>query len=166
VRDYRRIVRYPKAVSAEVGAAPGATAQSRLSARDEQIPLAIFYMIASGAVFTCSSAASKWLVASYPIGELLFSRTFVSLVLLSAFVLPAGGFTVYRTQRLGAHDMRACSQAASQSMLLVAFMLMPLAGATDVPTVGLLIGSAVVIASGMFLFWRQSRRVPVEEPDA
>ena len=36
----------------------------------------------------------------------------------------------------------------------------------DIPTVGLLIGSAIVIASGMFLFWRESRRVPVEEPDA
>jgi len=30
---------------------------------------------------------------------------------------------------------------------------------------GLLIGSAVVIASGMYLFWRESRRIPVEEPD-
>ena len=33
------------------------------------------------------------------------------------------------------------------------------------PTVNLLIGSAVVIASGMFLFWRETRRVPVAEPD-
>jgi threonine/homoserine/homoserine lactone efflux protein len=35
----------------------------------------------------------------------------------------------------------------------------------DIPTAGLLIGSAIAIASGMYLFWRESRRMPVEEPD-
>jgi len=28
----------------------------------------------------------------------------------------------------------------------------------DVPTIGLLIGSAIVVASGLFLLWRESRR--------
>jgi hypothetical protein len=32
----------------------------------------------------------------------------------------------------------------------------------DIPTIGLLTGSAVVIASGLFLFWRETRRMPVE----
>ena len=36
----------------------------------------------------------------------------------------------------------------------------------DIPTAGLAIGSAIVIASGLYLFWRESRRIPVEEPDA
>ena len=31
----------------------------------------------------------------------------------------------------------------------------------DVPTPGLLIGSAIVVGSGIFLFWRESRRVVV-----
>ena len=35
----------------------------------------------------------------------------------------------------------------------------------DLPTAGLLLGSAIVIASGLFLFWRETRRVPVDEPD-
>ena len=46
-----------------------------VSARQEHIPLAIFYMVISGVVFTASSAASKWLIATYPIGEVLFVRT-------------------------------------------------------------------------------------------
>jgi len=100
--------------------------------RQERIPIAILFMIASGLVFTCSSAASKWLIATYPIGEVLFTRTLVALVTLAIFILPTIGFSVYRTSRLGAHAMRACSQAASQSMLLVAFSLMPLAGATAI----------------------------------
>ncbi len=103
-----------------------------LSQRREHIPLAIFYMVASGVVFTCSSAASKWLVAIYPVGEVLFSRTLVALVLVAAFILPSAGFAIFRTQRIGAHALRASSQALSQSMLLIAFMLMPLAGATAI----------------------------------
>ena len=101
-------------------------------AREEHIPLAIFYMVASGVVFTASSAASKWLIAIYPIGEVLFVRTAVALLTVAAIVLPTIGFAVYRTTRLGAHAMRASSQFFSQTMLLVAFSLMPLAGATAI----------------------------------
>jgi hypothetical protein len=28
-----------------------------------------------------------------------------------------------------------------------------------------LLGSAIVIGSGLFLFWRETRRVPVADPD-
>jgi drug/metabolite transporter (DMT)-like permease len=97
--------------------------------RHTNIPLAIFYMVASGAVFSGSNAASKWLVATYPVGEVLFARTLVGLLTLGAFILPVTGFAVYRTSRLRAHALRACSQVGSQTMLLIAFSLMPLAGA-------------------------------------
>jgi drug/metabolite transporter (DMT)-like permease len=116
-------------VAVDVGTEPDAKLRP---ARREHIPLAIFYMVASGVVFTCSSAASKWLVAIYPVGEVLFTRTLVALVLVAAFILPSAGFAIYRTQRIGAHALRASSQALSQSMLLIAFMLMPLAGATAI----------------------------------
>ena len=56
--------------------------------RRTQIPLAILYMVAAGAIFSGSSAASKWLVATYPVGEVLFTRAFLSLLLFSAFILP------------------------------------------------------------------------------
>jgi drug/metabolite transporter (DMT)-like permease len=116
-------------VGAEAGAKPLAPAPS---ARREHIPLAIFYIIASGAVFNCANAASKWLIETYPIGEVLFVRTAVALLTLAAFILPAVGFAVYRTSRLRAHAMRATSQVGSQTMLLIAFSLMPLAGATAI----------------------------------
>ena len=89
-------------------------------------------MIASGAVFNCANAASKWLVASYPLGEVLFSRSLVALLTMAAFILPATGFAVYRTQRLRAHAMRATSQVGSQTMLLIALSMMPLAGVTAI----------------------------------
>src|SRR5436190_10362689 len=96
----------------------GAETQARVapapSARREHIPLAIFYMIASGAVFNCANAASKWLVDTYPIGEVLFSRSLIALLTMAAFILPTAGFAIYRTTRLRAHAMRATSQVGSQ----------------------------------------------------
>ncbi|TMI99809.1 MAG: DMT family transporter [Alphaproteobacteria bacterium] len=114
------------------GAETQAHAAPAPGARREHIPLAIFYMIASGAVFNCANAASKWLIATYPIGEVLFSRSLVALLTMAAFILPAAGWAVFRTQRLRAHAMRATSQVGSQTMLLIAFSLMPLAGATAI----------------------------------
>jgi drug/metabolite transporter (DMT)-like permease len=100
--------------------------------RRTQIPLAILYMVAAGAIFSGSSAASKWLVATYPVGEVLFTRAFLSLLLFSAFILPTHGFGVMRTRRYGAHLLRGVSQTTSQTLLLIAFSMMPLASATAI----------------------------------
>src|SRR6516164_472502 len=80
-------------------------------------------------VFSVSSAATKWLVATYPVGEVLFIRSLVSLVACAAFILPATGLAVFRTRRLRHHVMRSFSQFCSRSFLVTAFSLMPLAGA-------------------------------------
>jgi drug/metabolite transporter (DMT)-like permease len=101
-------------------------------ARREHVPLAIAYMIGATIVFAASSAASKWLVASYPVGEVLFTRTAVALLVMSLFILPQTGLAVFRTQRLGQHVMRSVSQAFSQTFLLIAFSLMPLAAASAI----------------------------------
>jgi drug/metabolite transporter (DMT)-like permease len=100
--------------------------------RQERIPRAIFYMVAAGVIFSFSSAASKYLAQTYPVGEVLFSRVFVSLVLFSAFALPTAGLAVFRTRRPGAHVLRSMSQFTSQTLLLIAFTLMPLASATAI----------------------------------
>ena len=98
-------------------------------ARREHVPLGIFYMIGATIMFAGSSAASKWLVASYPVGEVLFTRTAVSLVACALFIIPQTGLAVFRTHRLGHHVMRSVSQGFSQTFLLIAFSLMPLASA-------------------------------------
>src|SRR3954452_5834539 len=119
-------------VSAGVGTQARVEPAPRPIERHENIPLAILLMVGSGAVFTCSNAATKWLVAIYPIGEVLFTRTLVSLIFLGAFILPTAGLIVFRTRRFGAHAIRAGSQAASQTMLAIAFTMMPLAGVTAI----------------------------------
>jgi drug/metabolite transporter (DMT)-like permease len=119
-------------VSADAGIELAPDQPMRQAARREHIPLAIFYMVGSGAVFAATMAASKWLVETYPIGEVLFTRAFFGLVACSLFILPAMGLAAFRTRRLGAHLVRGISQTSSQSLLLLAFSLMPLASATAI----------------------------------
>jgi drug/metabolite transporter (DMT)-like permease len=97
--------------------------------RREHVPLAIAYMIAATVMFAASSAASKWLVESQPVGEVLFTRTAVALIVSAVFIMPRSGLAVFRTQRLRHHVMRSVSQVFSQIFLLIAFSMMPLAGA-------------------------------------
>lgn len=89
-------------------------------------------MISAGVIFSFSSAASKYLAQTYPVGEVLFSRVLVSFVLFSAFALPTTGVSVFYTRRPGAHVLRSMSQFTSQTLLLIAFTMMPLASATAI----------------------------------
>jgi drug/metabolite transporter (DMT)-like permease len=113
-------------------ATTGEVPASPASKRREHIPLGILYMVGATIVFSGSSACSKWLVATYPPGEVLFTRSLVSLATLAAFILPTAGLAVFRTNRLPHHVARSFSQFVSQTCLLVAFSLMPLAGAVAI----------------------------------
>jgi drug/metabolite transporter (DMT)-like permease len=97
--------------------------------RRDRIPLGILLMVSATILFSGASAISKWLVAAYPPGEVLFTRTLISLIAVAAFILPRTGFAVYRTARLHHHLARSVSQGVSQTSLVIAFSLMPLAGA-------------------------------------
>ena len=100
--------------------------------RQEHVPLAIGLMLGATFVFTCTSALSKWLIETYPIGEVLFSRVFVPLVGLAVIILPRTGLAVFHTRRLKGHLLRGVSQSTSQTFLLIAFSLMPLASAVAI----------------------------------
>jgi drug/metabolite transporter (DMT)-like permease len=102
------------------------------SKRQEHVQLGILYMVGATIVFAASSACSKWLVATYPIGEVLFTRSSISLITLALIILPTSGLAVFRTGRLRHHVLRSFSQFVSQSCLLIAFSLMPLAGAVAI----------------------------------
>jgi drug/metabolite transporter (DMT)-like permease len=97
--------------------------------RRERIPLGILYMVGATLMFAGSSAISKWQVATYPVGEVLFIRSAVSLVCCALFILPLSGLAVFRTNRLNQHVLRSASQATAQVFIVIAFSLMPLAGA-------------------------------------
>lgn len=62
--------------------------------RQERVPLGILYMLGATVMSSAGSALSKWLVADYPIGEVLFTRSATSLIACSLFILPFTGLAV------------------------------------------------------------------------
>ena len=113
------------------GAADKITGE-RQGIRQERVPLAIVFMLVATILFAGSSALSKWLVAAYPIGEMLFVRAATALIGSSLVILPLTGLAVFRTKRLRDHMVRGISQSCAQTFLIIAFSLMPLASAVAI----------------------------------
>jgi drug/metabolite transporter (DMT)-like permease len=133
-----------------------AEAASRGTATKPQdhVPRGILCMIAATILFAITAALAKWLVATYPVGEVVFFRSFFSLVICSAFILPATGLTVFATRRPGAHIARGLSQSISQTFSVIAFMLMPLAGAIAINF------SAPLFSALLSIVWLKERAGP------
>jgi drug/metabolite transporter (DMT)-like permease len=100
--------------------------------RADRIPLGIFYMLVATVVFACSSAISKWQVASYSFGEVLFWRSVSAIAVCGLLILPRTGLSVFRTERLRDHAGRNLMQGTAQAFIVIAFSLMPLAGAVAI----------------------------------
>jgi drug/metabolite transporter (DMT)-like permease len=101
-------------------------------ARDNHVVRGILFMIGATVMLAVSNALSKWVVAIYPVGEVMFSRSLSSLIVCSAFMLPMTGLAVFKTNRVRDHIARGTSQAISQTFTVLAFSMMPLAGATAI----------------------------------
>lgn len=100
--------------------------------RDNHVVRGIMFMIGATVMFAISNALSKWVVAIYPVGEVMFSRSLSSLIVCSTFMLPITGLSVFATKRVRDHLARGLSQAISQTFTVLAFSLMPLAGAVAI----------------------------------
>jgi drug/metabolite transporter (DMT)-like permease len=113
--------------------APAASANLKgMIGRTDDVPRGIVLMIIATILFAGASAASKWLVGIYPVGETLFIRSLSSLITGAAMILPVSGLSVFATVRPRDHILRGMSQSISQLSLLLAFSLMPLAGAVAI----------------------------------
>src|SRR5579863_8613257 len=119
--------------------------------RTEDVPRAIILMVIATVLFSGASAASKWLVGIYPIGEVLFLRSLSSLISCAAVMLPVSGLAVFATRRPLDHLARGLSQSISQAALLIAFSLMPLAGAVAINF------SAPLFAALVSIVWLKER---------
>jgi drug/metabolite transporter (DMT)-like permease len=100
-----------------------------LRERTDDIPRGILCMVIATVAFAVTHALNKWLIAIYPLGEVMFSRSFVGFIICAALLLPTHGLTIFETRRPRDHVMRGLSQSISQSFSVIAFSLMPLAGA-------------------------------------
>jgi drug/metabolite transporter (DMT)-like permease len=99
--------------------ASAAVVSAPIAQREEHVPRGILCMIGATVLFAISSAIAKWQVAVYPVGEVMFA----------VVVLPFTGFSVFATHRVRDHIARGLSQSISQTFTVLAFKLMPLAGA-------------------------------------
>jgi drug/metabolite transporter (DMT)-like permease len=123
----------------------------RMTGRTDDVPRGIVFMIIATVLFASASAASKWLVGLYPVGEVLFLRSLSSLAAGAAMILPATGLSVFATHRVRDHLARGLSQSISQLCLLLAFSLMPLAGAVAINF------SAPLFAALVSIIWLRER---------
>ena len=100
-----------------------------LPARADRVPRGILFMLGATVMFAISSAITKWQVGSYSFAEVLFFRAVVALLACMLLILPRSGPVVFRTSRLRDHIGRSGTQAVAQSLLTIAFTMMPLGGA-------------------------------------
>jgi len=121
-----------QATSEDLGGKELTDKRATAATRREHVPLGILFMVGATLVFAVSSAVSKWLVDTYPVGEVLFTRSGISLIACALFILPQTGLAVFRTRRRRDHVMRSLSQAVSQTLLIIAFSMMPLASAVAI----------------------------------
>jgi len=94
--------------------------------------MGIALMIAATVMFALSSALAKWQIEIYPAVEILFMRSLGSFAVCALLILPRTGLLVFRTDKLGQHAGRSATQATAQTLIVIAFGLMPLAGAVAI----------------------------------
>ena len=135
------------------GATPGA-ARARagdLNKHRDHVPRGILCMVAATMLFSAAAALAKWQVATYPVGEVMFLRSFSSLLVCAAAMLPVTGLSVFATHRPRDHVARGLSQTISQTLSVLAFSLMPLAGAVAINF------SAPLFAALVSILWLKER---------
>jgi drug/metabolite transporter (DMT)-like permease len=131
------------------GAAPETSAVDKL--RKDHVPRGILCMVLATILFAAASALIKWQVGLYPVGEVVFARSFASFVVCAAVMLPMTGLGVFVTRRPRDHLARGLSQATSQTLFALAFSLMPLAGAVSINF------SAPLFAALVSILWLKER---------
>jgi len=109
-----------------------APAPAMLAGRRNEVVRGIMFMLGATVMFAASNAISKWVVAIYPVGEVMFARSLSSFAVCAAVMLPVTGLGVFATRRVRDHLARGLSQSISQTFTVIAFSLMPLAGATAI----------------------------------
>lgn len=91
----------------------------------------IVCMIGAAAVFATMDAVVKWLVAAYPVAEIMAFRSAFALVLVLPAVV-AGGWRRLATRRPWAHVLRSGLGLVAIACFFIAFETLPLAQVTGI----------------------------------
>jgi drug/metabolite transporter (DMT)-like permease len=90
----------------------------------------IGFMLGAVFLFALNSAAGKWLVATYPVGEFMGIRAAITLVLLSPFIWRAGHDAFVNAPRPGLQILRVVLSSLEVAMFFWAVSYLPLADTT------------------------------------
>jgi drug/metabolite transporter (DMT)-like permease len=102
-------------------------------------------MIGAVFLFTTMDALVKVASETYPTGQIVFFRNFVAFLPLSFFVARAGGLSVLRTRRLGAHLVRGAVGLSAMVCFFLSYKLLPLAEAVAIGMAGPLFITALSV---------------------
>jgi drug/metabolite transporter (DMT)-like permease len=84
-------------------------------------------MVAGGIVLTVNDAATKWLTADYPVGEIIFVRAMFTLLPIALFAWQNGGLTALRIGDMRLQCARASCAVASTFLFISGLVFLPLA---------------------------------------
>ncbi len=103
----------------------------------EQIPhsplFGVGLKVVSALAFTLMSAAVRWLSSRYPVGELIFVRSFFALIPVAGWLMWRGlSLSSARPVALIGHIRRGCIGATGMACGFVALSLLPLADAVAI----------------------------------
>lgn len=90
------------------------------------------HMLAGVGLFSIMDAAVKWLVADYPVHQIVFFRSVFALLPCIWFIHRAGGIATLRTRRPLVHALRGVIGLAAMGCYFYAFSAMDLADAKAV----------------------------------
>ena len=91
--------------------------------------LGILTMLIAVLLFSLNDVMGKWLVSTYPIGQLLLIRSAAALLILSPFIYRAGWRSLFDIERPGLMAARVCLTTIEVSSFYYAVAYMPLADA-------------------------------------
>src|SRR5437763_14128660 len=86
----------------------------------------IGFMLMAVFLFELNSAAGKWLVARYPVGEFMLIRSCFTLLFLGPFIWHAGGSAFANAPRPGLQALRVVLASVEVAMFFWAVSYLPL----------------------------------------
>ena len=121
----------------------------RRSALSPQL-VGILAMSAAGAVFSAHDALTKYLSATYPIGEIVFFRQLVSIALLTTYVYFTTGLHTLKTNSFKGQTTRSLLFVASTILIGTSVSVLPLATALAPPTAAAIRNALIMRISGLW----------------
>src|SRR3954453_7320064 len=116
----------------------------------------IGFMLVAVFLFALNSAAGKWLVANYPVGEFMLIRSAFTLLFLSPFIWRAGRAAFADIPKPGAQVLGVVLSAVEVAMFFWAVSYLPLADAVTFYLAGPIYVTALsVLLLGETVRWRR-----------